>query len=405
MMATLTPVEAKKLYNEQGVNIVIPDGYTVIADNAFDGYPYYYNYGDIESVAIPSTIKTIEGYAFYGNQIKSIKIPNGVESIGDGAFEGNYITKLEIPGSVKFIEEDAFRFNNIKKLKIANGIEKLNGFYANKIKKLKVPGSVVEIEEFAFYSNEISKLKISKGVETIGEQAFGGNNLTKVKLPNSVETIERYAFDPGVELIQNGKSTKIVSSVNDLRTQKKISHYLFYDQFETSNKIIKDGIAGTKKDEWVVGTSANEIIAGREGRDELTGYGGMDAFLLEGNFGFGSKFADTITDFENDRLLISKKDFGIKTKPYKTLLNTVKPEDKLKFSATKTEHNFVYNEVTGQLYFNENGTDDGWGQGGLIANLEGAPKIDEDNFVLLVQNGQSIFEKGGGGYGYDDYYY
>ena len=30
-----------------------------------------------------------------------------------------------------------------------------------------------------------------------------------------------------------------------------------------------------------------------------------------GNFGFGSRFADTITDFENDRLLISKKDFGI----------------------------------------------------------------------------------------------
>ena len=404
MMATLTSLEAEKLYNEQGVNIVIPDSYTAIGYEAFDGYPYYYNYGDIESVAIPSTIKTIEGYAFYGNQIKSIKIPNGVESIGDGAFEANYITKLEIPGSVKFIEEDAFRANNMKKLKIANGIEKLGGFYMNKLKKLKVPGSVVKIGDYAFESNELSKLIISKGVETIGDEAFKSNNLRKVKLPNSVKNIGKRAFDPGVELIQNGKSIKIIDAVNDLSTQKKISHYLFYDQLEASNEIIKDGIAGTKKDEWVVGTSANEIIAGREGRDELTGYGGMDAFLLEGNFGFGSKFADTITDFQNDRLLISKKDFGIGPKPYKTLLNTVKPEDKLKFSATKTEHDFVYNEVTGQLYFNENGTDDGWGDGGLIANLEGAPKIDEDNFVLLVQNGQSIFEKGGG-YGYDDYYY
>ena len=399
-MMELTSSEAKRLYDEQGTDIIIPDKYTTIGNSAFDGADYYYDYGDIKSVAIPSTIKTIGNYAFYRNQIKSIKLPNGVEQIEYAAFAANYITKLNIPSSVKSIGEDAFSRNNIKKLKIANGIENLSGFNSNKLKKLKVPGSVVKIEDSAFEGNKISKLKISKGVETIGEYAFARNNLSKVKLPNSVKNIGVKAFDLGVELMQNGKSTKIIDSINDISTQKEISHYFFYDHFETSNRTIKAGLAGTDNDDKVLGTSSNEIIAGREGKDALTGGGGMDAFLLEGNFGFGSKFADTITDFENDRLLISKKDFGIGTKPYKTLLNTVKPEGKLKFSATKTEHDFVYNEVTGQLYFNENGTDDGWGQGGLIANLEGAPKIDEDNFLLLVQNGQKIFEKGGGGYYY-----
>ena len=201
-------------------------------------------------------------------------------------------------------------------------------------------------------------------------------------------------------MIRNGKITKVIESVNDISAQKEFSHYLFVDEFEISNKTIKEGLAGTDREDKIKGTSSNEIIAGRKGKDVLTGGGGIDAFLLEGTFGFGSKSADTITDFKNDRLLVSKKDFSIDTNPFKTLLNIVNPEGRLKFSATKTVHDFVYNEANGQLYFNENGADDGWGEGGLISILEGAPKIDEDNFLIMVQNGKEIFEKGSRGYNY-----
>ena len=94
-------------------------------------------------------------------------------------------------------------------------------------------------------------------------------------------------------------------------------------------------------------------------------------------------------------MLISRKDFGIGSKPYKTLLNTVNPEGKLKLRATKIEQNFVYNEASGQLHFNENGVEDGWGQGGLIADLDGAPQINKDNFLILNKNGKEVFERGG----------
>ena len=89
-------------------NVVIPEyvnGVKVIAiaSGAFKG-------ASIESVVIPSTVKTIENNAFLScASLKSVVIDDGVESIADGAFLGcTNLTSVTIGSGVKSIGARAF---------------------------------------------------------------------------------------------------------------------------------------------------------------------------------------------------------------------------------------------------------------------------------------------------------
>lgn len=102
-------------------NVVIPEGITDIADNAFKGLYW------IESIELPTTLKTIGKNAFKGcNHITNITIPESVEYIGAYAFhkcrmlEGikfsDNITKVE---SCTFLACDSLKWfigNNVKEL-------------------------------------------------------------------------------------------------------------------------------------------------------------------------------------------------------------------------------------------------------------------------------------------------
>ena len=53
----------------------------------------------ITRVVIPSTVKSIGGYAFYGNKLTEVTIPSSVTSIGSYAFAGNQLTKIIFPST------------------------------------------------------------------------------------------------------------------------------------------------------------------------------------------------------------------------------------------------------------------------------------------------------------------
>ena len=81
--------------------IVIPEGVESIDEMAF------YGCWKLESLTLPSTLKTIGNNAFDSLGLSEIVIPEGVESIGDYAFLGE-IKKATIPNSVTYIGEEAF---------------------------------------------------------------------------------------------------------------------------------------------------------------------------------------------------------------------------------------------------------------------------------------------------------
>jgi NAD-dependent DNA ligase len=71
--------------------VTIPEGYTVIGENAFHGCE------NLETVVLPSTMKRLEKNCFKGcKALKHISIPASVEFIGDDAFSGTSIREFEL---------------------------------------------------------------------------------------------------------------------------------------------------------------------------------------------------------------------------------------------------------------------------------------------------------------------
>ena len=81
--------------------------------------------GDIRSVVIPSTVKSIGNYAFAHNQLTTITIPKSVTSISEYAFADNQITSVIIENAETQIGCDAFSNNSdLTSIKIA-GVDTL----------------------------------------------------------------------------------------------------------------------------------------------------------------------------------------------------------------------------------------------------------------------------------------
>ena len=55
----------------------------------------------------------------------------------------------------------------------------------------------------------------------------------------------------------------------------------------------------------------------------------------------------------------------------------------VKKKLAKQDFHFLYDEKKGGLYFNENGSDKGFGEGGIIAILKGAPVLTSNRFEFI----------------------
>ena len=97
---------------------------------------------------------------------------------------------------------------------------------------------------------------------------------------------------------------------------------------------------------------------------------------------YKGKFADKITNFNSskDTLEIDTVSFVIDSSATFTSGKN-KKEVKKKFA--KQDFDFLYEQKKGGLYFNENGADKGFGDGGIIAILKGAPDLTADNLEFI----------------------
>ena len=51
--------------------------------------------------------------------------------------------------------------------------------------------------------------------------------------------------------------------------------------------------------------------------------------------------------------------------------------------ASTQNADFLYDEDKGLLFFNQNGKDQGWGDGGLFAKLQGAPELGTSDLTIV----------------------
>ena len=96
---------------------------------------------------------------------------------------------------------------------------------------------------------------------------------------------------------------------------------------------------------------------------------------------YKSKLADKITNFNpsTDTLEIDTDSFGIDSS---ATFKTAKNKRMLKKLANE-DFDFLYDEKKGGLYFNENGAAKGFGDGGIIAILKGAPDLTTSNLEFI----------------------
>jgi Ca2+-binding RTX toxin-like protein len=166
------------------------------------------------------------------------------------------------------------------------------------------------------------------------------------------------------------------------RTTGKTSFIKIYTTLSRGKLELRQIIFISKKRDKISGTDQGEIIAGGGGKNRLTGGGGPDAFLFQTPDGFGRKTADRITDFnseEGDRIAISRDAFeDVDRVRFKVVSGRREARE-----AGRSNKNFVYDDKNGMLYYDANGKEKGWGDGGAFAKLLGVPDVERSDFIIL----------------------
>tara|TARA_B100000674_G_scaffold190421_1_gene155087 strand:+ start:798 stop:1709 length:912 start_codon:yes stop_codon:yes gene_type:complete len=105
-------------------------------------------------------------------------------------------------------------------------------------------------------------------------------------------------------------------------------------------------------------------------------------FTIAPKIKFTNKLADKITGFNPsiDTLKVDTKNFGIdRSARFAGGMN----RKVVKKNLAKLDIDFLYDEKKGGLYFNENGAAKGFGEGGIVAMLKGAPDLTSGNLELI----------------------
>ncbi len=130
----------------------------------------------LTSIALPNSIETIGGEAFYGTPLTQIVLPDSVVDIGDGAFKNcKNLESVKLSKNTKYIGSSAFRGTAITSIKIPNSVNyiEFDAFRNTKLSGiLTIPDSILEISSGAFLDTQITEVSIPNKDFYIASDAF-----------------------------------------------------------------------------------------------------------------------------------------------------------------------------------------------------------------------------------------
>ncbi|NEP70970.1 MAG: hypothetical protein F6K25_13670 [Okeania sp. SIO2G4] len=145
-----------------------------------------------------------------------------------------------------------------------------------------------------------------------------------------------------------------------------------------------DHLFGGDGNDILIGGIGRDRLNGGEGNDTLTGGASIDRFIFATNQEFATEDigVDTITDFDlvRDLILLDRRTFNAieSDASIDDVFATVTTDT----AAESSEAAIVYNSNNGNLFYNANGSDAGFGSGGQFAILENQPELSGDNFFI-----------------------
>lgn len=146
-----------------------------------------------------------------------------------------------------------------------------------------------------------------------------------------------------------------------------------------------DTLTGGGGSDRLLGNAGKDDLNGDAGNDTLTGGSGSDRFIYSTNRRFRNSDLgeDVITDFlvGTDIIVLDKTTFTkVKSTSNDNFLEVVNRDGKV----TSSSAFIVYNSSSGELFYNANGSNNGFGKGGLFATLQDKPALEATDF--RVQN-------------------
>lgn len=194
-------------------------------------YDAFYYCKNITSVTLPSTIRTIESYAFEECiALESINIPNSVETIGYAAFGScARLKSIELPAEVELNDAVFSGCGALEKITVAEGGTKyktegncLIDIEAKKVIRgcfnsvIPTDGSVTVIGREAFAGiKKLKNIKIPSVVTSIRSEAFCNTGLANVTVPAGVTQIAygTFAYCRDLESITITDSVKEIDPI------------------------------------------------------------------------------------------------------------------------------------------------------------------------------------------------
>lgn len=179
--------------------------------------------------------------------------------------------------------------------------------------------------------------------------------------------------------IDNSTNTETNNTDNSVNTSTN-NTYTSVSNIQVSLSALMTG--SSKGKDLVTGTDGSDTIGAGKGKDKLQGGTGADIFAFSKKDKFGKKGADIITDFkpeEGDKIALSAKALpGLKSAEFGIAAN----KSELK-SLYKSAANIIYYQPKGRLIYDENGSDKGFGEGGIFSILTGSPEINAGDFGIF----------------------
>lgn len=163
----------------QVVNVIIPlaeadeNGGIIVPGNALLGLNIAATNSSIKSVVIPEGYTKIAANAFYEGKLTSVEFPSTLKEIGESAFSGCW---------------------GITEAKFNEGLETIGGYAFSNcagLAEISFPSTLKTIGDMAFSScKAYTKVKLNEGLEFIGNSAFGLQQATEqevLEIPSTVK--------------------------------------------------------------------------------------------------------------------------------------------------------------------------------------------------------------------------
>lgn len=191
------PLDTIPSLNPNVVSITFEEGSIVssIGDYAF------YNLSNVDSLEIPSSVKKIGKYAFYGNGFETIKFNEGLEEINEHAFDtSKNVKNITLPNSIKSVGKAAFR----NALLLESISSKSTNYTTLEVDTFKYCTNLVNVDldnitnikESAFEACKSLESFDMPNVKVLGDYAFSGcTGLTKIVLDEKLLSIGTGTFE------------------------------------------------------------------------------------------------------------------------------------------------------------------------------------------------------------------